>query len=93
MTAPSPAPPSSTKAWKPRFSLLSLMLTMLVFVFIGAVGGRMRAAVDGGTSPRVFFIFFTLIAPMLLLVLLAIGRNLVIFLRLRRSEGRRHETV
>lgn len=58
-----------------QFSLFSMMLLMLVATVLGGVGARMRAATESGVQGRVIFVFFTLLAPMLLLVVLTAGRQ------------------
>jgi hypothetical protein len=59
-----------------QFSLFTLMLLMLVAAVLGSVAARMRAASTTQVSGRVTFVFFTLLAPMLLMMALSTGRRL-----------------
>ena len=54
-----------------QFSLFNLMLLMLVVTAVGVVGGRLRPALEVDKASRVTFVFFTLLGPMFLLVVLA----------------------
>jgi hypothetical protein len=63
-----------------------MMLVMLVGAMFGVVGSRMKGAVEG-TTPKIFFVFFTLLSPMLLLVVLTAARQLMQFLGGRQPRG------
>ncbi len=57
---------------RPRFSLSTLMLVMLVCAFTAAAGSYLARALETGTSFIAFFTVFTLVAP----ILLVLGLNL-----------------
>ena len=57
--------------WQPRFGLATMLMVMLVFCLMAAAGNYLRQAVLGGTSVVAFFVIFTLVAPILLLVMVS----------------------
>lgn len=64
------------RPWQPRFGLLSLMLVMLVCCMMSAAASYLYNDQITFVSPRVVFVFFTLMAPMMLVVVISIIRRL-----------------
>jgi hypothetical protein len=64
--------------WQPRFSIGSLLLTMVIFAVMASAGGYLvRGMREGDRSYQLVFLLMTLAAPMLLLVLVSLLRTLV----------------
>jgi hypothetical protein len=67
------------------------MLIMLIFCIIGAAGSYLQSPRAERTNPRAFFVLFTLVAPMLLLMVMAVGRQLGKAAGLLRRKSARPE--
>ena len=86
-SAPEPAEPSPG-AWRPRFGIGAMMLLTFICAAMSAMGYyALNPSADGLFSNRFAFIFVTLAAPMLLLSLLSVGREL---LRAWEKQSRRN---
>ena len=77
----SPASPDpagqSPGAWRPRFGIGAMMLLTFICAAMSAMGYyALNPSANGLFGNRFAFIFVTLAAPMLLLSLLSIGREL-----------------
>ncbi len=73
-----PRPP-----WRPQFGLGVLMLTMLVICVAASGGYYLMQALQGGVSWMAVFVIFVLIAPMLLMSILSLGRLVLAWLNAR----------
>jgi hypothetical protein len=70
-----------------QFSLASLFLvTFLVAVAAGALGGMLRAARGEIRAPVAVFVVMAAAAPLAVMVVLSVGRALAAWLR-RRKDG------
>ena len=58
----------------PQFGLGTLMLIMLVCAVTAAAGSYVVRALSAGTSAKAFFVIFTLVMPVLLVVALNVAR-------------------
>jgi small-conductance mechanosensitive channel len=66
-------PPATRGPWQPRFSIGSLLLTMLVFAVMASAGGYLvRALREGDRWYQLVFLLITLAAPLLLMVLVSL---------------------
>ena len=75
-------PPPNRGPWQPRFSIGSLLLTMLVFAVMASAGGYLvRALREGDRRYQLVFLLITLAAPLLLMVLVSLTRALVTWRR------------
>jgi hypothetical protein len=75
-------PPPSRGPWQPRFSIGSLLLTMLVFAVMASAGGYLvRALREGDRWYQLVFLLITLAAPLLLMVLVSLTRAVVTWRR------------
>ena len=71
----------------PQFGLGTLMLIMLVCAMTAAAGSYVVRAMSAGTSAKAFFVIFTLVMPVLLVVALNVTRLLFAMLdRLSRHD-------
>lgn len=86
---------ATTNLWKPRFRLGTLLIVFLVLsVMSAAVGYFVRSMGQDGSqtisdSGPIVFLIFTLAAPMLLMIVVSLGRGLVIWMnrpRRRKSD-------
>lgn len=67
-----------------------MMLAMLVFSVIGVAASQLMRAVKQGTSPKVVFVMFTLIAPVMLVTLISLARGVAMWVRgAGRTSGSR----
>lgn len=85
----SPPHPSRPPSWKPRFTLTTMLLVVLVSAMTAAGGRYLVEAVRGSVSSRATFVIAVLVLPMVLLV----GANLVrivaqMYVRARRKRTR-----
>lgn len=63
------------RPWQPRFSIALMMLLMLIVCVMAAAGSYFaRSFRDNTNSSRLIFILFTLVGPMLLMILVGIVR-------------------
>lgn len=62
--------PTQKPPWQPRFGLGSLMLVILVCSMTAAAGRYLILALTSGTSSRVMFVFFVLVLPIFLMLVL-----------------------
>jgi hypothetical protein len=77
-------PPRIRGPWQPRFSIGSLLLTMLVFAVMASAGGYLvRALREDNRRYQLVFLLITLAAPMLLMVLVSLTRAAVTWRRKR----------
>jgi small-conductance mechanosensitive channel len=75
-------PNERLEPWQPRFSIATMLLTMLVFAVMASAGGYLvRALREGDRRYQLIFILMTLAAPMLLMVVVSLVRALVAFRR------------
>ncbi|MCL4205729.1 MAG: hypothetical protein MUF25_25665 [Pirellulaceae bacterium] len=75
-------PNERPEPWQPRFSIATMLLTMLVFAVMASAGGYLvRALREGDRRYQLIFILMTLAAPMLLMVVVSLVRALVAFRR------------
>jgi heme/copper-type cytochrome/quinol oxidase subunit 2 len=81
--------------WRPRFGLGTMMLVTICFCVMGTAGYHLMrtrglaGAVGSQTSPQAVFVIFTVAAPVLLLVVLSVGHQVVAwFQRGFRSKDR-----
>jgi len=77
--------------WRPRFSIGSLLLTMLVVAVSATAGGYLvRALREGERRYQLVFLLIALAAPMLLVALVSLVRSLVMQPRItgRRTRKR-----
>ena len=87
MNQPNDQPPNDIpRPWQPRFGLLTLMLVMLVCCMMSAAASYRYSGQITAISPQVVFVFFTLMAPMLLVVAISIVRQ--VGMLLNRSNRR-----
>lgn len=87
--APAPEPPQEPTVgpWRPRFGIGAIMLLTFICAAMSAMGFyALNPSANGLFSNRFAFIFVTLAAPMLLLSLLSVGREL---LRVWEKQSRR----
>ena len=71
----------------PQFRLATLMLLMLVCAMTAAAGSYVVRALSAGTSAKAFFVIFTLVMPVLLVVALNAARFFLSLLdRLNRRD-------
>ena len=83
-------PEGHRSPWRPRYSIASLLLTMLVVAVSAAAGGYLvRAVGEGQRRYQLVFLLMTLAAPMLLVVLVSLVRSLVMQPRIMRSRTRK----
>ena len=68
------------RPWQPRYGLLTLMLVMLVCCMMSAAASYRYSGQITVISPQVVFVFFTLMAPLLLVMAISIVRQVAIFL-------------
>ncbi len=74
---PDPSRPEVPRPWQPRFSIGTMLLTMLVFAVMAAAGSYLvRALREGDRRFHLVFILLTLAAPMLLVVIVSLLRTL-----------------
>ena len=78
--------PHQKPPWQPRFGLGSLMLVILVCAMTAAAGRYLIQALSSGTSSRVVFVFFVLVLPMFLLVVLNVVRLAVTWMHRPRRK-------
>jgi hypothetical protein len=73
-------PPSESPGpWQPRFSIATMLLTMLIFAVMASAGGYLvRALREGDRRYQLIFLLMTLAAPMLLMVLISLIRALIV---------------
>ncbi len=71
----------------PQFGLATLMLIMLVSAVTAAIGSYVVRAMSRGTSGKAFFVIFTLVMPVLLVVILNLARLVTIFLQRFKRRG------
>lgn len=64
-----------------RFGLLALLLSMVIFAAAAAAGAQMLELVRQGTTPRAAFAMFTLMAPVVLVTFVSVGRSVAIWIR------------
>ena len=76
---PTEAKQSVATKW-PQFGLGTLMLIMLVSAVTSGIGSYVVRAMAQGTSGKAFFVIFTLIMPILLVVFLNFARLFVALL-------------
>lgn len=70
--------PNPKRPWRPRFGIGSIMLAMFLLSVIFVMGHYMlNDSKEGVLSNRFSFMFVTLAAPMLLLTILSVGRELL----------------
>ncbi len=77
------------RPWLPRFGIGTLLIIMLVLAVTAAAAGYMVRSLNqpeqsGVFSPYLIFMIFTLAAPMVLMILLSVMRQIALWLRRRR---------
>lgn len=65
------------RPWQPRFSITAMLLLMLIVSVTAAGASYLVRAADGGRASKLAFILFTIAAPLLLVVIVSLGRALV----------------
>ena len=68
---PKPEPEQTAAAWQPRFSLRLMLLVMLILSVMAAAGRYLVMSFQPGQS-RVYFVLFTVAAPVLVLVAVSV---------------------
>ena len=80
--------PSARRPWQPRYTIASLMLITLVFSVASAgVSYLVRFSRTDGSNGRIgtlLFLLITLAGPLVLVVAVSIGRQLMDYLSRRR---------
>ncbi|MHC2069190.1 hypothetical protein ACYFX5_17095 [Bremerella sp. T1] len=70
--------PQPRRPWRPRFGIGSIMLATFLLSVLFVMGHYMlNESKEGALSNRFSFMFVTLAAPMLLLTLLSLGKELL----------------
>ena len=77
-TPPEPAAEGPT-SW-PRYGIGSMMLVTVIFAVMAASARQLVVAVRHGSSPKAFFVIFTLAAPMLAVVAISVFRQVASWL-------------
>jgi len=77
--------PNVPKPWQPRFGLAALLMVMLVFCMMAAAAHYLVKGIQQGTSIQAIAVILAMVAPVLLLTVVSLGRQLMIYLE-RRSR-------
>jgi hypothetical protein len=70
-------PGAHKRFWQPQFGIWTILLITLVCAVIAAGGSYLLRALQSETVPRLVFIVFSLVAPMLLLVIVSACQRLL----------------
>lgn len=72
------------RPWQPRFSIRTLLMVMMVCSVMAAAGSYLVRSLDqAGRFSHLVFILFTLSAPMLLMVVISVLRQVFAWLNRR----------
>lgn len=85
MTSNPYADPVPRARWRPRFTITTLLLILLVCSVTAAAGRYYLESRSGDTSARAVFVITTLVLPMLLMVVANIARWAILASRRSRS--------
>lgn len=79
------------RVWRPRFGIAAILFATFLFGVVFLMGHLMLNGDDNGILPKRFmFLFVTLAAPMLVVTLLSVGREVMRFLQKQgEPKGRR----
>lgn len=70
-----------SRPWQPRFSITAMLLIMLVVSVLAAGASYLVRSNHSDRASQLAFILFTLAAPLLLVVLVSLGRAILRWLR------------
>jgi hypothetical protein len=86
MNAPDdPRRPDVPRPWQPRFTVATLLMVMLVFSVMAAAGSYLMRSLEADSRrAQLTFLLFTLAAPVLLLIVVSLLRQLTDWWRRRR---------
>ncbi len=82
--AATPPPPRPPAPWRPRYTIMSLMLVTLVCAVLASGGYYFLESMRHDNSPRAVFIIILLCTPILLMTLLSGLMSLLAWLNRRR---------
>lgn len=79
-------------AWRVRFGIATILFATFLFGVVFLMGHLMLNGDDNGILPKRFmFLFVTLAAPMLVVTMLSVGRELMRYLQKKgQPRGRRN---
>ncbi len=85
--------PEFNRPWRPRFGIATIMFAMSLLSVVFAMGYFMVNGDERGLLPKRFaFLFVTLAAPMLIVTILSIGREVVRYLQKHQQAERRRNS-
>ncbi|PQO32074.1 hypothetical protein DTL21_17690 [Bremerella cremea] len=81
--------PQFSRPWRPRFGIATIMFATTLLSVVFVMGHLMLNGDDKGLLPKRFaFLFVTLAAPMIIVTILSIGREVLRFLQKQSARDR-----
>ena len=75
--------PNVPEPWRPRFGIGAMLLLMLVFCVMSTAGFYLVQGIRGSGSFQLAFILLTLTAPLFLVVIVSVLRQVILWLNRR----------